>query len=174
MALQPLWALASFQFPALFTINRTLWTSDQLVARTLPKHRTAQTKNKHIYTPNIHVLNGIRTHDHSIRASEDSSCLRPLGYRDRRLQVLMKVIFNFLRPMKIIYINEYYDIYRVTELRGVTTQKIVLFMTPLFNKIVSGFLNEISQGKLRGLFKVSSFCSKYVIRHLSITWIFSL
>jgi hypothetical protein len=26
----------------------------------------------------------IRTHDHSVHASEDSSCLRPLGYRDRQ------------------------------------------------------------------------------------------
>jgi hypothetical protein len=48
-----LWALASFQFPDLFTIGRTPWTSDQLVARPLPKHRTAQTQIKHIYTPNI-------------------------------------------------------------------------------------------------------------------------
>jgi hypothetical protein len=39
MALQPLWALAAFQFPHLFTIGRTSWTSDQLVARLLPKHR---------------------------------------------------------------------------------------------------------------------------------------
>jgi hypothetical protein len=36
MALQPLWALASLQFPDLFTISRTPWTSDQLVAMPLP------------------------------------------------------------------------------------------------------------------------------------------
>jgi hypothetical protein len=83
MAVQPLWALAAFQFPDLFKIGRTPWTRDQLVARPLPKHRTARTQNKHVYTPNIHDLSGIRIHDHSVRASEDSSCLRPLGYRDR-------------------------------------------------------------------------------------------
>jgi hypothetical protein len=44
MALQPLWAQASFQFPDLFTIDRTSWTSDQLVARPLPKCRTVQTQ----------------------------------------------------------------------------------------------------------------------------------
>jgi hypothetical protein len=82
--LQPLWALAAFQFPGLFTIDRTHWTSDQLVARPLPTHRTVRKQNKHIYTSNIHALNGIRTHDHSVRASEDSSCLRPVGYRDRQ------------------------------------------------------------------------------------------
>jgi hypothetical protein len=31
------------------------------------------------YTPNIHALSGIRTNDPSVRASEDSSCLRPRG-----------------------------------------------------------------------------------------------
>jgi hypothetical protein len=42
-------------------------------------------QNKSIHTPNIHSLSGIRTHDPSVRASEDSSCLRPRGYRDRRV-----------------------------------------------------------------------------------------
>jgi hypothetical protein len=78
-----LWDLASFQFSDLFTIGRTPWTSDQIVTRPLPEHRTAKTQNKHIYTPNIHALCGIRTHDNSVRASEVSSCLRPLGYRER-------------------------------------------------------------------------------------------
>jgi hypothetical protein len=73
LALQPLWALASFQFPDLITIGRTPWTCDQPAARPLPKHRTAQTQKKHIYIPNMHVLSGIRTHDHGVRASEDSS-----------------------------------------------------------------------------------------------------
>jgi hypothetical protein len=63
MALQPLWALGAFHSPDLYTIGGTLWTSVQLVARPLTKHRTAQTQNNHIYTPNIHALSGIRTHD---------------------------------------------------------------------------------------------------------------
>jgi hypothetical protein len=40
-------------------------------------------QNKRIHTPNIHALSGIRTHDPRVRASEDSSCLRPRGYYDR-------------------------------------------------------------------------------------------
>jgi hypothetical protein len=76
-------ALAAFQSPDLFTTGRTPWTRDQLVARPLPKHRTAQTHNKHTYTPNILALGRIRTHDHNVQSSEDSSCLRTLGYRDR-------------------------------------------------------------------------------------------
>jgi hypothetical protein len=43
------------------------------------KHRVSA------YTPNIHALSWIRTHDPSVRASEDSSCLRPRGYCHRRL-----------------------------------------------------------------------------------------
>jgi hypothetical protein len=73
-----------FQFHDRFTDGRTSWTSDQLVARPLPKHRTTQTQNKHIHIPNIHAMCGFRTHDLGFRASEDSICLRPLGYRDRR------------------------------------------------------------------------------------------
>jgi hypothetical protein len=77
------WALASaFQFHDHFTDGRTPWTSDQLVARPLPKHRT-QTQNKHIHTPNIHALCEIRAHNPSFRACEGSSCRRPLGCCDR-------------------------------------------------------------------------------------------
>jgi hypothetical protein len=39
-------------------------------------------QNKRIHTPNIHVLSGIRTHDPSVRASEDSSCITPRGDSD--------------------------------------------------------------------------------------------
>jgi hypothetical protein len=72
MVLQLLWALAAFQPPNLFTVGRTPWTSDQLVTKPLPKHRATRTQNKHIYTPNIHALSGIRTHNHKVRVSENS------------------------------------------------------------------------------------------------------
>jgi hypothetical protein len=77
------WPLIS-QFLDHFTDGRTPWTSDQLVARPLPNHRTTQTQNKHIHILNIHALCGIQTHDPGFRVSEDSSCLRPVGYRDRQ------------------------------------------------------------------------------------------
>jgi hypothetical protein len=70
LALQPPWALASsVSFMIIFTEGRTPWTSDQLFAKPLPNHRTTQSQNKHIYTPNIHALIGIRTYDPSLRAS---------------------------------------------------------------------------------------------------------
>jgi hypothetical protein len=79
----------------LYTIGRTPWTSDRPVARPLPKYRTTQTLNKrtNTHTPNIHTLNGIRTHDDSVRASEDSSWLRPLGYRDRPQPIIKRLKF---------------------------------------------------------------------------------
>jgi hypothetical protein len=49
-----------------YTDGRTPWTSDQPVARPLPTHRTTQTQNKRIQTPNIHALSGIRSHDPSV------------------------------------------------------------------------------------------------------------
>jgi hypothetical protein len=73
-----------FSFVSFFTDGGTPLTSDQLVARPLPKHRTTQTQNKRIHTPNIHALSGIRTHDPSVRVSEDSSHLRLRGYCDRQ------------------------------------------------------------------------------------------
>jgi hypothetical protein len=39
----------------------------------------------------IHALGGIRTHDPSVRANEDSSSLRRLGHRDR-LEFILTVI----------------------------------------------------------------------------------
>jgi hypothetical protein len=80
-----------FPFHDHFTDGRTPWASDQLVERPLPKHRIRQIQNKHIHTPNIHAFCGIRTHDSGFRASEDSSCLRPLGYRDRLILVQVYV-----------------------------------------------------------------------------------
>jgi hypothetical protein len=81
------WSLLSVSWS--FSDGRAPWTSDQLVARPLPKHRTTQTQNKHIHIPNIHVLCGIRTHDPSFRASEDSLCFRTLGYWDRQRNGLL-------------------------------------------------------------------------------------
>jgi hypothetical protein len=66
----------------LYTIDWTPSTSDRPVARPLPKYGTTQHRinaHTHTHTPHIHALSGIRTHDPSVQASEDSSCLRPLG-----------------------------------------------------------------------------------------------
>jgi hypothetical protein len=41
---------------------------------------SGQHKHRIYAQTNIHVLSGIRTHDRSVRASEDSSCFRPRGH----------------------------------------------------------------------------------------------
>jgi hypothetical protein len=46
-------------------------------------HTGKDKQNKRIHTRNIHGLSGIQTHDPSVRASEDSTCLRPRDYCDR-------------------------------------------------------------------------------------------
>jgi hypothetical protein len=45
---------------------------DQPVGRPLPAHRRTQTQNKRVHR---HVLSGIRTHNPSVRTSEDTLCL---------------------------------------------------------------------------------------------------
>jgi hypothetical protein len=58
-----------FQFLNPYTVGRTHWTGDQLVARPLPTHRTTQTQNKRTQTsmprvefePTIPAFEGTKT-----------------------------------------------------------------------------------------------------------------
>jgi hypothetical protein len=79
LALQFPWALASaFSFMIILLtvglLGRVISSSQSLYL---------STQNKYIHIPNIHALCGIWSHDPDFRASEDSSCPRPLGYCDR-------------------------------------------------------------------------------------------
>jgi hypothetical protein len=60
-------------------VGRTPRTGDRPDARPLPTHRTTQHRKTRTL---IHALSGIRTQDSSVRAAEDSTCLRPLGHWD--------------------------------------------------------------------------------------------
>jgi hypothetical protein len=60
----------------LYTVGGTPWKGDQPVARPLHTHRI-NTHNTDIY-----ASSGIGTHDPSIRAGEDISCLRSRGHCD--------------------------------------------------------------------------------------------
>jgi hypothetical protein len=42
----------------------------------------------------IHILSVIRTHDPSVPASEENSCLRPRGHFDRSLTYIVAIIFG--------------------------------------------------------------------------------
>jgi hypothetical protein len=50
MALSPCGHWLFFQVSNLYTVGRTPWTEDQLVARPLPAHRTTQRQNKRTHT----------------------------------------------------------------------------------------------------------------------------
>jgi hypothetical protein len=52
-------------------LGRVISSSEGLYLNT-EQHK----QNKRIHTPNIHTLSGIRNHDPTVRASDDSSCLR--------------------------------------------------------------------------------------------------
>jgi hypothetical protein len=69
------WLLLQFR-NLFYTDGRTPWTSDQLVARPRYLH-TGEHKDRLNAHTDIHASSGIRTHDPSVRANEDSSCLRP-------------------------------------------------------------------------------------------------
>jgi hypothetical protein len=71
--------------------SRSLWTGYQPVTRPLPTHRTSQTQKKHA---DINVSSGIRTHDLSVWAHEDSSCLRPFGHFDRHYVKVKHIQIN--------------------------------------------------------------------------------
>jgi hypothetical protein len=91
-----------FSFLILYTIGRTPWTGDQPVATPLTAHRMAQTQKKHT---DIHASSRNRIHDPSVRASEDSSCLRPRGHCD--LPKLVYPMENYVRHLKTKVINLY-------------------------------------------------------------------
>jgi hypothetical protein len=52
----------------------------------------------------IHALSSIRTHDPSVRASEDSSCLRPRGHCDRRSTLLQSLNNAQIRNLIVQYL----------------------------------------------------------------------
>jgi hypothetical protein len=62
-----------FSLLILYIVGRTPWTRYQPIARPIPTHRmNAHTDN--------HASSEIQTHDPSVRANEDSSCLTPHGH----------------------------------------------------------------------------------------------
>jgi hypothetical protein len=68
--------LVSQEFTVTSQDGRTPWMGDRAVTRPLPTHRI----NAH--NTDIHALHGVQTHDPSVRASEDSPCLRPHSHCD--------------------------------------------------------------------------------------------
>jgi hypothetical protein len=66
---------------------------------------TGQHKHRINAQTDIHALSGIRTHDPSFRASEDSSCLRMRGHCDRSCFAVetYKYIFSFTFHTQVLW-----------------------------------------------------------------------
>jgi hypothetical protein len=79
-------ALQSFVGPwPLFQFrNRFTQSVGLLDGRSARRKAYTYTHRIKVHNTDIHALSGIRTHDPSVRASEDSSCLRPRGHSDWR------------------------------------------------------------------------------------------
>jgi hypothetical protein len=50
----------------------------------------------------IHASSGVRTHDPSVGACEDNSCLRPCGHCDRRKKITPHIICRWFRDTKLL------------------------------------------------------------------------
>jgi hypothetical protein len=66
---------------------------DQPIARPLPIHRTTQEHRVNTHR-DTYALSGIRAHDPSVPASEDSSYLRPRDHCDRRIYIYTTDVFT--------------------------------------------------------------------------------
>jgi hypothetical protein len=80
---------ASWPFPVQNLFSETYESIGQLVGllgrvigptQGLCLHRTTQHRKTRTH---IRAMSGIPTHDHSVQAAEDSTCLRTLGHWDR-------------------------------------------------------------------------------------------
>jgi hypothetical protein len=74
--------------PSRFSVSSSCTQSVELLGRGISPSQgqylhTKQHKHRITHT-DIHALSVIRTHNPSVRASEDNSCLRPRGHCDRR------------------------------------------------------------------------------------------
>jgi hypothetical protein len=77
------WALASSSLSQSFT--RTVGLLGRVIRPPQGRYlHTGQHKHRINAHTDIHAVSGSRTHDPSVRASEDSSCLRQCGHCDRR------------------------------------------------------------------------------------------
>jgi hypothetical protein len=75
-------------FSVLWSFLQTVWLLGRGISPTQDRCLNTEQHKQHkhrinIHTPNIHAFCGTGTHDPGFRMSEDSSCLRPLGYCDR-------------------------------------------------------------------------------------------
>jgi hypothetical protein len=101
MAVQPFvgpWPLFQFLDPihqSVGLIGRGISLSQGLYLHTGQyKHRIKA------HNTDTNALSGIRTHDPSVRASEDSSCLRPRGHYERQRNIKQDFFLNMMELLR--------------------------------------------------------------------------
>jgi hypothetical protein len=99
------WALQSMMNLGLcFTVFQPYTQSVGLVGCGSARRKAISYTGQHKQRINIHALSGIRTHDSSVWADEDSPCLRPLGYCDRHYVTLQLLFCAELLTVKLLVI----------------------------------------------------------------------
>jgi hypothetical protein len=92
------------------------------------KHRINAYTHAHTY---VHALSGIRTHDPSVRASEDSSCLRPRSYCDRLSRCATYMKLRCKSPSKYILLL-FYVVYVLVEPRLLSVLRVLFLVKENF------------------------------------------
>jgi hypothetical protein len=114
------WALASFSVSWTYTQSVGLLGRGISPSQGLYLH-TKQHKHKiHAHNTDINALSGIRTHDPSVRVSEESSCRRPRGHCDRQTVKCTQFSLRLLLDSLLTSINQtfcvfLYCIYVITQ-----------------------------------------------------------
>jgi hypothetical protein len=72
-ALQPLWTLAAF------SVSQSVGLLGRWISPSQGRYLHTE-QHKHRINADFHALSGIRTHDPSVRATEDGSCLIPRAH----------------------------------------------------------------------------------------------
>jgi hypothetical protein len=94
-----------------FSVSLVIFTDGRSLGRGISSSQgrdlyTGQHKHRINAHTDIHALCGIRIHDPGFRASEDSTCLRPLGYRDWLVKLFIDIKYS--PQYRIILFYRYY------------------------------------------------------------------
>jgi hypothetical protein len=89
-------------FSSVIIFTQSVWPVRWVISPSQGRYLdTGQHEHRIDLHTNIRALSWIRTHDPSVRAGEDSSCLKPRGHYDRR-EVLIPIKIRGLTPYSLV------------------------------------------------------------------------
>jgi hypothetical protein len=125
-----------FQFSDLYTIGRTPCTG---ISPWQVRYLHTEQQEHRINHTDIHALIGIRTHDLSVRAREDGSCLRPRDRCDRpdiKMVVLKLRCVHTVNPGRRVFDRKFTEVNLV---RCVVSKTFILQSSTTISKCPSHF-----------------------------------